>query len=430
VALRPSAWAVPLQDHKNLINASTHADAEGLVRQTFRWDLLRGFFHGVLTSGTQTFGLFIAIRYFDADLFSKSLIGSAPFIGMLFSLFLFHYAALTQLKNSVCGSLPVVLTGVFLILAATAGSLWTYTLWVVLGFMLLTAIIPFLTSIYHDNYPADRRGSLFAKAVLVTVLVSVLSGFLGSWAMDRDPNFYKWVLIALGVAGLGQGYAIWRMPSQKIEDHNLTNPFTHMKLVVQDRSFGYVLLTWFIMGFANLWVLPLRVDYLTSSTYGIEGSALFVATLITVVPDIMRAFSAPLLARLFDRMNFIVLRMIINVLFAFGVGLFFLTKNPYVIGLASALIGIAFGGGTVAWSLWVTKYAPPGKVAAYMSVHVFLTGVRGTLGPLVGFWTVQRIGAPAIGMVSFAMMMLATLMLIPEIKHGRGKHIPPAQVVP
>ncbi|MCH7499804.1 MAG: MFS transporter, partial [Nitrospinae bacterium] len=79
---------------------------------------------------------------------------------------------------------------------------------------------------------------------------------------------------------------------------------------------------------------------------------------------------------------------------------------------------------------WVTKYAPPGKVAAYMSVHVFLTGVRGTLGPLVGFWTVQRIGAPAIGMVSFAMMMLATLMLIPEIKHGRGKHIPPAQVVP
>jgi zinc transporter ZupT len=65
-----------------------------------------------------------------------------------------------------------------------------------------------------------------------------------------------------------------------------------------------------------------------------------------------------------------------------------------------------------------------------MSVHVFLTGVRGTLGPLVGFWTVQHIGAPAIGMVSFAMMMLATLMLIPEIKHGRGKHIPSAQAVP
>ncbi len=401
-----------------------------LAQQTFRWDLLRGFFRGVLTSGTQTFGLFIAIRYFDAGLFSKSLIGSAPFIGMIFSLFLFHYAAMTNLKKSVCGSLPIVLSGVFLILAATADSLWAYSLCVVAGFMLLTAVIPFLTSIYYDNYPADRRGALFSKAVMVTVLVSILSGFFGSSLMDRDPGFYKWILIALGVAALGKAYAIWHMPSNKIEEHNHANPFAHMKLVIQDRAFGYVLLTWFIMGFANLWVLPLRIDYITSSVYGIEGSALFVATIITIIPDFMRAFSAPLLAKLFDRINFVILRMIINVLFACGILLFFLTKDPVVIGLGSALIGIAFGGGTVAWSLWVTKYAPPGKVAAYMSVHVFLTGVRGTLGPLIGFWTVQQIGPTAIGMVSFAMMMVATLMLIPEIKRGRGKHIPATQTVP
>ena len=232
------------------------------------------------------------------------------------------------------------------------------------------------------------------------------------------------------MAGLGKAYAIWNIPTNKIEDHSHSNPFTHIKLVLEDRSFGYVLLTWFIMGFANLWILPLRVDYLTSSAYGIEGSALFVATLITIIPDLMRAFSAPLLAKLFDRINFIVLRMILNVIFALGVGLFFLTKDPWVIGLASALIGIAFGGGTVAWGLWVTKYAPPGKVGAYMSVHVFLTGIRGTLGPLIGFWTVQQIGAPAIGLVSFAMMITATLMLIPEIKHGRGKPIPPPQIIP
>lgn len=409
---------------------STRPGLTTLARQTFRWDLLRGFFRGVLTSGTQTFGLFIAIRYFDAGLFSKSLIGSAPFIGMIFSLFLFHYAAMTNLKKSVCGSLPIILSGVFLILAAGADSLWAYSLCVVAGFLLLTSVIPFLTSIYNDNYPADRRGSLFSKAVIVTVLVSIVSGFIGSSLMDRDPGFYKWILIALGIAALGKAFAIWHMPSNKIEEHNHTNPFAHMKLVIQDRAFGYVLLTWFIMGFANLWVLPLRIDYITSSVYGIEGSALFVATIITIIPDFMRAFSAPLLAKLFDRINFVILRMIINVLFACGILLFFLTKDPVVIGLGSALIGIAFGGGTVAWSLWVTKYAPPGKVAAYMSVHVFLTGVRGTLGPLIGFWTVQRIGPTAIGMVSFAMMIVATLMLIPEIKRGRGKHIPATQTIP
>jgi len=408
--------------------ASTNLSPELLAQKTFRWDLLRGLFRGILTSGTQTFVLFIAIRYFHTGLFSKSLIGSAPYIGMIFSLLLFHYAATTELKKSVCASLPVVICGVLLVLSTASDSIWPYTLCVVSALILLNAIDPFVTSIYNDNYPANRRGVLYSKVVMVMVLTSVLSGFFGSSLMDKDPDFYRWVLLAMGIAGLGCAYALWHFPSHQIEVHNHTNPFSNLKIVLEDRSFGYVLLTWFIMGFANLWVLPLRVDYLASSTYGIEGSALFVATLVTIIPELMKAFSAPLLAQLFDRLNFIYLRMIINVIFGCGIAIFFLTKDPFVIAIGSVLIGIAFGGGSVAWGLWVTKYAPPGKVGAYMSVHVFLTGVRGTLGPLIGFWTVRHIGPTAIGMVSLSLMILATLMLIPEIKHGRGKNIPASQV--
>jgi len=36
----------------------------------------------------------------------------------------------------------------------------------------------------------------------------------------------------------------------------------------------------------------------------------------------------------------------------------------------------------------------------------------------MGYWTVNLIGAQNIGILSFAMMLFATLMLIPEIKHG------------
>lgn len=391
-------------------------------RRTFRLDLLRGMFRGVLTSGTQTFGLFIAIRYFQANDICKSLIGAAPFIGMLLSLLLVHYASRTQWKNATWGGLSAAVCGVFLLAAAFTTSLWSYTVAVVLGFAFLTALLPFLTAIYHDNYPANRRGAFYSRAVMVTVVVSACSGFLGSSWLDQDLRHYQWILIFLGLAGLGKAYAIYLMPSQKMEDSDYAHPLGNLRLIFEDRSFGYVLLTWFIMGFANLWVLPLRVDYLTSSVYGIEGSALFVATIITIIPDSMRAISLPFLAKLFDEINFIVLRMFLNVTFAVGIGLFFLTREPWVIGLGSALIGIAFGGGTIAWNLWVTKYAPPGKVAAYMSVHVGLTGIRGTLGPMVGFWAVSHIGPTNIGLVSFAMMILATVMLVPEIKHGKGRN--------
>jgi len=389
--------------------------------RTFRLDLLRGMFRGILSSGTQTFGLFIAIRYFQADDTSKSLIGAAPFIGMLLSLLLVHYASQTNWRKSTWGGLSAAVCGIFLLASAFTTTLGSYTLAVVLGFTFLTALVPFLTSIYHDNYPANRRGAFYSRAVIITVVVSACSGFLGSSWLDQDMDHYQWILIFLGLAGLGKACAIYSMPSQKMEDSDYAHPLGNLRLVFEDRSFGYILLTWFIMGFANLWVLPLRVDYVTSSVYGIEGSALFVATIITIIPDSMRALSLPFLAKLFDEINFIVLRMILNVTFAIGIGLFFLTREPWVIALGSALIGVAFAGGTIAWNLWVTKYAPPGKVAAYMSVHVGLTGIRGTLGPMVGFWAVGHIGPTNIGMVSFAMMILATVMLIPEIKHGKNR---------
>ncbi len=405
------------------ISADTWLTSE-IRKKTFQLDLVRGFFRGIITSGTQTFALFIAIRLFDAGNYSKSLIGSAPFIGMLFSLFLVHYASLTNLRKSTCGALSTAICGFLLIVSAGTSSISSYTICIITSFIFLHGMVPFLTSIYSDNYPTHKRGAYYSKPIVITVIVSVLSGFIGSWFLDQDLGNYKWILFSLGLAALGKGFAIYKMPSKVIEDGDHKNPLGNLKLLFEDRSFGYVLLTWFIMGFANLWVLPLRVDYITSSHYGIEGSAMFVALIITIIPDSMRAISAPILARLFDRINFIKLRMIINIIFALGIGLFFLTKTPWVIGIGAALIGIAFGGGTVAWGLWVTKYAPPGKVTAYMSVHVFLTGVRGTIGPMIGFWMVDRIGTVNIGLISFGLMIVATLMLIPEIKHGEKRNEP------
>ena len=106
-------------------------------------------------------------------------------------------------------------------------------------------------------------------------------------------------------------------------------------------------------------------------------------------------------------------------IFAVGVGLFFISKNLLVIGVAAAFIGLAFAGGSIAWNLWITKYAPPGKATAYMSVHVFLTGVRGTIGPMIGFWTVSHVGPIWMGLISAGMMVTATIMLLPTIHISR-----------
>ena len=386
--------------------------------KTYHCDLWRGGFEGILSSGAQTFCLFIAIRFFNAGETIKALIAAAPFMGMFLSMLLLHYASLTNWKKSTWGAVPSFITGCCLLIAAWAQSLTLFACLVIAGYICRSALLPFITEIYSDNYPPGKRATFFSKPLLLSVGIAALSGFIGSWFLELNINNYHWIFTFLGFCAFAKAVAIFSMPSEPIVDSPHTNPFGNMKYIIKDKSFGYVLLTWFIMGFANLWTLPLRVDYVTAPEWGIEGSAIYVAMIITIIPETIRMILIPFWASLFDKMNFVVLRMILNLFFGFGVLLFFVTSNPWVIGMGSALIGAAFAGGSIAWNLWVTKYAPPGKAGAYMSVHVSLTGIRGTIGPILGYWTVNLIGARNIGIVSFVMMFFATLMLIPEIKHG------------
>lgn len=387
-------------------------------KRTYRYDLLRGSFEGILSAGIQTFALLIAIRYYNAGEGLKSLIAASPFMGMILSLLLVHYTAGKKIKKSWCSAGPSVLSGICLIVAAWIPSLELYTLMIVIGYICRSAIIPFLTSIYNDNYPQDKRGTHFSKPLLLTVASSALFGVLGSLILEININYFSWVFTFLGISAFAKAFAIKSMPSKIVEKSKYNHPFGNFKYVIKDRGFGYVLLTWFIMGFANLWVLPLRVDYVASPDYGIEASPIVVTLIITIIPEVVRFIFIPFWAKVFDTINFIVLRMILNILFGAGIALFFISKNLLVIGAGSALIGLAFAGGSIAWALWVTKYAPAGETAAYMSVHVCLTGIRGTIGPMIGYWTAAKVGATMTGWISFGLMALATVMLAPEIKRG------------
>ena len=295
---------------------------ESVTGKTFRFDLWRGGFDGILDTGTNTFNLFIAIRYFDAGIQEKSLIASAPWIGMIFSIVLVHLASKTGAKKSLCASIPAIGTGVFLILSAISDRLGVFTALVILAYLFKSAILPFLTSIYNDNYPSDQRGVLFSKPLQMTVGISVVFGFIASQLLDKSLDNYIYIYIFLGFCGLGKAFSIFSMPTQTIEK-GYVNPFGNLKYLITDRLFGYVLITWFIMGFANLWVQPLRVDYLTSSQWGIEGSASLVNLIVNIIPNTFLLIFLPFWGKLFDKVNFITLRICLNILFASGIALFF-----------------------------------------------------------------------------------------------------------
>ena len=68
----------------------------------------------------------------------------------------------------------------------------------------------------------------------------------------------------------------------------------------------------------------------------------------------------------------------------------------------------------------MTKFAPPERVADYMSVHTFFTGLRGVIAPVVAFQLIAHYSVSAISWLGAIMIFVATLILIPEIKSGRS----------
>src|SRR2546423_10176663 len=112
-------------------------------------------------------------------------------------------------------------------------------------------------------------------------------------------------------------------------------------------------------------------------------------------------------------MNFFALRVTLNIGFAIGILTFFMSNSMTGMVCGAIVFGMSNAGGDVAWSLWVTKFAPPERVADYMSIHTCLTGFRGVLAPLVGFYVVTRLPLGMLALISSGLIWFATLLLIP-----------------
>jgi hypothetical protein len=276
-----------------------------------------------------------------------------------------------------------------------------------------------LTQIYHENYPERRRGNLFSRTVMIRIAVAGTFSQVAGWAFSgRIDKFQFLLLIFAGAFGIA-GFCLNRIPSKVLVSAEGSHPFRALRFGYEDPLFRRTLIAWMLMGFANLMMVPMRVEMLANPKYGIEMSVREIAFLTGVVPNAARILLSPVWGWLFDRANFFVLRMVLNLGFGIGILTFFTSNDRTGLILGAVVFGISIAGGDIAWSLWVTKFAPENRVADYMSVHTFFTGMRGVAAPLTAFQLAKTMALTSLGAVSGVLIVISTLLLIPEIKFGR-----------
>ena len=386
---------------------------------TYRYEKWRSAAAGVLETASTTFLLLIAVKYFHAGALAKGLVASGGSVGLMLGPVVVSMVARFGWSSSRSAAMLAAAGAGVLLLMAALPFLPVFVVGSMLGMTATSAAIPLLTQMYHENYPEKARGKIFSKTVMIRIAVAAAFSQLAGQAYSGRIEKFQSLLLIFAAAFAMAAFALARIPTNALVGDEGSHPFRALRFAYHDRIFRQTLIAWMLMGFANLMMIPMRVEMLANPKYGLSLTVVQIAFLTGVVPNVARILLSPLWGWLFDRANFFALRVVLNLGFAIGILTFFTSNDMTGLVIGAIVFGISNAGGDIAWSLWVTKFAPENRVADYMSVHTFFTGVRGLLAPITAFQLAKTLELTTLGWVAAGLIFASCALLLPEIKFGK-----------
>lgn len=383
---------------------------EEIEVRTFRLERIRSVAAGITETANTTFLGLIAIQYFHADQTLKGLLLANTSLGMLLSPLILWLAA-TRGWSAGRGITLFSLIAAAACLLGLTDNLGLFILGGMISYAAAASVIPLYVSVYESNYRPQFRGRLFVKNYFLRITSNILFALGAGFLLDRHLTWFPVIIICYALCFLVSAGCVSRMPMPPLKATGGRNPLTALRHVREDRVFRWTLVSWMLLGFANLAMFPLRTEYLASPRYGLGLEPYHVALYTAVIPNIARLLFTNFWGPLFDRINFVKLRVILNAGFMLGFLSFFTGTGAVGLTIGAILFGISNAGADVVWNLWVNKIATPDKTAEYMAVHSFLTGVRGVIAPLLAFYLTTIMPISWIAMGCAGLVILASALI-------------------
>lgn len=403
--------------------AEPHRD---LVRRTFTAEAVRAVSAGIVETALATFAVLIAVNQFQSSPALKSFLLASPAVGLLGSLLVVPLAVKWQVRSSLAAALiSLVSMGGFILAAAGAANEICFVTGISIGIGMIGMAIPLQTHYLRLNYPARSRGRLFSVSIVIRASTALLVSWGFGVYLDRDFSRYPVLLWVMVVAAVVSVICHLLVPSGTLRTSasrgHAFGDSVHISRA--DKVFVRLLLAAMIMGIGVLSANALRVDYLVNPVHGLEFDVKTVSLITGIVPSLVRLVSTFFWGWLFDHMNFFRLRILVNLIFLFGVILYFVWSDVRLILIGSALFGLARGGGEILFNLFVTKLAPGEHIADYMSVHTFLAGIRILAAPFLGFFLVEWANVPVMTAVSVS-LIVASIFLVGTAREVNSARLP------
>lgn len=314
----------------------------------------------------------------------------------------------------------VVLAGVIAIVPQTPVGLALLVSAVVAARVCITGVVTLRAALWRANYSRFHRARATGKFSTISVLVIALTGFafgLGMEGWEESFRLFIPIVCMLGLFGtLSYGRIRMRGGRAAAKQERLdpvgaigtVHPAATIRLLRADKNYAKFMGSMFVLGFGNLMLpAPLAIGLKNHFHQGYLGGFVVISS----VPFLVMPWFIPLWARLLASVHVVRFRSIHSWFFVAAqavVMLAFLSHSYWMLYISAVFLGVAYGGGSLAWNLGHLDFAPGPKAAQYMGVHVTLNGVRGVVAPFVaaGMYRLLEDWRPGSGWVVFGVSVI------------------------
>jgi len=341
------------------------------------------------------FAAVVAAKTFDAPPWLLAVISASPMFGNLSS-FVWNRVASARSKVPMVVTLQgLVLVCVFAIALSPRSMVGATVLVcsVIIGRLLIAGVITARSVTWSLNYGRHLRARVTSRLQVLSSFITVLTTSIAGLILDAHPENYRWLYAAGALVGTIGVWSFSRVTVQgelrhrvleRQGDSNADGRNGFIQILRTDNKYARYQLHQFTSGVAAMMLEPALV-YLVSKQLG--ASYIVSIGIIMIIPFAMNLITLPLWGRYLDRVHVAEFRARQNAMWVLGVLIMFwgaLTGSLAWIAAGRLVNGIVNGGGSLAWQLGHNDFAPRDQLAAYMGIHVTLTGVRGAFAPFLG----------------------------------------------
>ena len=337
----------------------------------------------------------IAAKIYEVEPLTLALISAAPMFANLSSFFWSRLSAGRSKIAFACALQALIIACVVCVALMPSGT-WGAAVLVssmIASRVLLAGVVTVRSVIWSLNFARHQRARATSQLQMINAIVTVIISSAIGPLLDLYPDSLAWIYWSGAVLG-GLGLLLFAQvrvvgeARQRVRERQQRRSPAHSMRFIQilrtDKWFRWYQINMFGAGFSNMLIEAPLIFIITRE---MQASYTVSIMLTMVIPFAVSLICMPLWANYLDRVHVAQFRARQSVLWILAQLLTMLgalLESLVWLVIARTIMGIARGGGSLAWQLGHNDFARQDQLAAYMGLHVTLTGLRGSIAPFLG----------------------------------------------